>query len=364
MKHLPHTVIIIVLLMTAVMANAKSYQVTVAKLNVRKAPNTSGQVLGSLTQNATVEVNRISGGWAEISYKGQKAYISAQYITPAKSTTAKSNTSSKSSTAKSNTSSKSSTAKATTAKSTATSTGIGKSYVEGFHMTFGAYFTGRSFIGSSGIIKKGAIGYNRYGISFGPGFEYSGAVVRGKNANLLLGFRSGLYYDWHGTANFPDEGTDADHTQFGRVSTHSLTVPIQPMLSVEWKTGKSDMALGLFTGPIFEFNIAHNVLSWGIWDGNEYIQVMDYISGKEWYMKGPYETTWWSDASCCEVFNCYWGTGVYFQANRFRVQLASDWGIHRYVWTKGGLDDDETMVATERLFVNRFINLGFSITLF
>ena len=74
----------IALLMIAVMVSAKQYQVTASKLNVRNAPDTSGKVVGSLSQNATVEVNRISGGWAEITFKGQKAYISAQYITPVK----------------------------------------------------------------------------------------------------------------------------------------------------------------------------------------------------------------------------------------------------------------------------------------
>lgn len=361
MKKNPSLLIVTLALLMAVMVNAKPYQVTVAKLNVRNAPNTSGKVLGSLSQNATVEVNRVSGGWAEITFKGQKAYISAQYITPAKSSsTSKSTTSSKSS---ASTAKSSSTAKSKDTKSTKSS-GKAKSYVEGFHISLGAYWTARNFIDGSGIREMGANGFNRYGLTIGPGLEYNGAVYRGKKANILLGFRSGLYYDWHGTATFPDEGTDADHTQFGRVSTHSFTIPLQPMLSIEWKSGKSDMAIGWFTGPVFELFLAHNGIDWGVWDGIEYVEVCDYISGKDWYLKGSVETIWLENPDRCGVFNCYWGSGLYFQVNRFRIQLASDWGIHRYAWSKGGVYEDGQEVEGERLIINRFINLGFSVTLY
>ena len=75
----------------AVALFAKPYKITASKLNVRSTPDASGAVVGSLTQNTQVEVNRISGGWAEITFKGKKAYISAQYITPVSDSSTSSN---------------------------------------------------------------------------------------------------------------------------------------------------------------------------------------------------------------------------------------------------------------------------------
>ena len=169
----------IALLMIAVMVSAKQYQVTASKLNVRNAPDTSGKVVGSLSQNATVEVNRISGGWAEITFKGQKAYISAQYITPVKAAAKSNNTqnTNKNTAAKNN--------------SKGSKDTKNKSYVDGFHISLGAFWTGRNYVDETGIWPMGRDGNNRYGLSTGLGLEYSGAVYRGSKLNVLLGFQIG-----------------------------------------------------------------------------------------------------------------------------------------------------------------------------
>ena len=342
----------IALLMIAVMVSAKQYQVTASKLNVRNAPDTSGKVVGSLSQNATVEVNRISGGWAEITFKGQKAYISAQYITPVKAAAKSNNTqnTNKNTAAKNN--------------SKGSKDTKNKSYVDGFHISLGAFWTGRNYVDETGIWPMGRDGNNRYGLSTGLGLEYSGAVYRGSKLNVLLGFRSGLYYDWHGTLTWPDDGADPVHTQSYRVSVHSFTIPLQPMLSLEWKAGKVGMALGWFTGPVFELYLAHNDISWGTWDGQTYIMIDDYISGREWFMKGSFEPEEIEYPDRSGVFNCYWGTGMYFQVDRFRVQFSTDWGIHKYSWTNGGTRLDGSEADAQRCFINRFITLGFSVTLY
>ncbi|MEG0258305.1 MAG: N-acetylmuramoyl-L-alanine amidase [Lysinibacillus sp.] len=53
---------------------------TVANLNVRNAANDTAAVLGKLSKGETVQVNSISGYWAEIVYKGQKAYTHKSYL--------------------------------------------------------------------------------------------------------------------------------------------------------------------------------------------------------------------------------------------------------------------------------------------
>lgn len=66
---------------------AKTYRVTPKiGLNVRSGPGTSYKKYGALVCGTTVEVTGISGGWATISYGGQTAYVSAEYIEPVDST--------------------------------------------------------------------------------------------------------------------------------------------------------------------------------------------------------------------------------------------------------------------------------------
>lgn len=49
-------------------------------LNVRKEPNSSSQIIGTIQRNAIVDVYDISNGFARIKYNNQDAYISEKYI--------------------------------------------------------------------------------------------------------------------------------------------------------------------------------------------------------------------------------------------------------------------------------------------
>ena len=55
-------------------------KVTADKLNVRAEASTSGKVLGQLSQGTTVTVTQKSGDWCTIEYQGGIAYVSAQYL--------------------------------------------------------------------------------------------------------------------------------------------------------------------------------------------------------------------------------------------------------------------------------------------
>lgn len=55
--------------------------VTATKLNVRREPNTDGELLGQLVYGAAVEIlDTTTDGWCRIDYNGVPAYISATYI--------------------------------------------------------------------------------------------------------------------------------------------------------------------------------------------------------------------------------------------------------------------------------------------
>ena len=125
---------LVALLMMVVTLSAKTYQVTADKLNVRNAPE-KGAVIGSLTAGAEVEVVGISNGWAEITFKGKKAYISAKYITPVK----KSATSAKNTTKDVKPAKDTKTTKKNDKPATPTdATGISNPAIAGFHMTMDA----------------------------------------------------------------------------------------------------------------------------------------------------------------------------------------------------------------------------------
>ncbi len=51
------------------------------RLNVRKAPSTSADILGTLNLGDFVK-GKASNGWAEFEYKGAQAYVSAEYLSP------------------------------------------------------------------------------------------------------------------------------------------------------------------------------------------------------------------------------------------------------------------------------------------
>lgn len=54
--------------------------VNTPKLNVRQMPSTKAKIVGSLSAGDYIEVDSIEKGWAYISHKGQRAFISAKYI--------------------------------------------------------------------------------------------------------------------------------------------------------------------------------------------------------------------------------------------------------------------------------------------
>jgi len=55
--------------------------VTATKLNVRQTASTDSQVIGQLTQGDTITIERpVYPGFAEISYQGEKAYVSKKYL--------------------------------------------------------------------------------------------------------------------------------------------------------------------------------------------------------------------------------------------------------------------------------------------
>ncbi len=62
-------------------SGAATYKVTPAiGLNVRSGPGTSYNKLGALIFGTEIQVSGISSGWAQITYNGKTAYVSATYI--------------------------------------------------------------------------------------------------------------------------------------------------------------------------------------------------------------------------------------------------------------------------------------------
>ncbi len=65
-------------------ASGKTYVVKVnsGKLNVRKKPSASGVIVTKLSKGQAVTVSSQTKGWAKISVKGKKGYVSSKYIAP------------------------------------------------------------------------------------------------------------------------------------------------------------------------------------------------------------------------------------------------------------------------------------------
>ena len=369
---------------------AKPYKVTASKLNVRNAPNTSGAVVGSVTQNKQVDVVKISNGWAQINYNGQKAYVSAQYLTPAAGGAAESYSSSSSSKSSSSSSS--------------FNADFGTHCASGFHFSIGAFYalhTGKVYYDIPGHAEWKDVKWGKndagHGFSVGFGFEYNGVLHHGANVNICLGFRSGIYYDWVGTKKLKpsDFSSDADYGDYDfdygdydygdydygdwsnlfganmkrisyggidlgdfdlgdisdylggdggsgsgamtgsfktlRYSIHSITVPLQAQFALEFKGGK--MAAGVFSGPVFEFFIANNTIT--EYDGDNVLRY-NAINGKSKWVKGEGDDPKDRDkAYRMGVFNFMWGSGVFIQFNKFRLSVESDWSFY-YRYQRGG----------------------------
>lgn len=63
------------------MPSSDSYIIKAGKLNVRTEPNHKGEILGTLSSEQKVTVNGYENAdWAQIQFKGKKAYISTHFL--------------------------------------------------------------------------------------------------------------------------------------------------------------------------------------------------------------------------------------------------------------------------------------------
>ena len=385
------------LMLLVVAAFAKPYKVTASKLNVRSTPDASGAVVGSLTQNAEVDVTRISGGWAEITFKGKKAYISAQYITPvsgSRSSASSSSSSSKSSggnmppqnprknknntasnnSGKSSSSSgghmppqnprknKNNTASANSGKGggakVAHENSIEDPMISGFVATYdlrwamasGSYQKNKT--GGYQAMNMGADKKMINGLTTGFGFEYNAIVHRTNTANIMVGGRTGFSYDYFASGSFTSGSKETGDYMKGRCSYHSFTFPLQPQLSFEWVAGGINMGFGLFTGPVFEAYFMRNL--WLMETGTSMnMCVKNYVTG---HILGIGGSQTIPDEERGGKFNCMWDTGIFFQLGKFRFFFSTAWGIHNFMWTKGGGPNN---VPAWNAHVNRPVAFGF-----
>lgn len=75
--------LIVIFFATTASTLAKTYQVVCnSSLNVREKASANARILGSLSNNTTIDIISIDGEWAEIQYYGCTAYISSEYIKP------------------------------------------------------------------------------------------------------------------------------------------------------------------------------------------------------------------------------------------------------------------------------------------
>lgn len=66
-------------------AGATGSRFTTADLNVRSAPRTTGSVRGLLSRGTAVTLTGlVSGNWAQIQYRGERAWVSSDYLSGAK----------------------------------------------------------------------------------------------------------------------------------------------------------------------------------------------------------------------------------------------------------------------------------------
>ena len=57
-----------------------AYTVNYSYLNVRSGPGTSYKLLGKLSENQKIQVTQIKGGWAQITYQKQTAWVASRYL--------------------------------------------------------------------------------------------------------------------------------------------------------------------------------------------------------------------------------------------------------------------------------------------
>nr|WGD76495.1 SH3 domain-containing protein [Bacillus subtilis] len=63
------------------MPSSDTYIIKAGKLNVRTEPNHKGDILGTVSSEQKVKVDRfVNADWAQIHFKGKKAYISTHFL--------------------------------------------------------------------------------------------------------------------------------------------------------------------------------------------------------------------------------------------------------------------------------------------
>ncbi|ARI76235.1 N-acetylmuramoyl-L-alanine amidase [Halobacillus mangrovi] len=66
---------------TIVAAHEKeSYRVGVNSLNVRSEPNLQSSIIGSLSEQMVVKVDKVRNGWAHVNYSGVNGWVASQYL--------------------------------------------------------------------------------------------------------------------------------------------------------------------------------------------------------------------------------------------------------------------------------------------
>lgn len=60
--------------------STKSGKVTASNLNVRSTPSLNGKVLGKLAKGTTVTIHSEKTGWVEITFNGQHAWVSSEFV--------------------------------------------------------------------------------------------------------------------------------------------------------------------------------------------------------------------------------------------------------------------------------------------
>lgn len=351
--------IAVVSILFVLCAFGKTYKVTASRLNVRNAPNSQGAVLGSLPQSKEIEVVKINNGWAEIKFNGQKAYVSAQYLTPVSVSVAASATSES---RNSSASGASKTASSSSSDSRRPSAGFNSHCASGFHVSLGAFYSlhsARAYVGSTWRDVKFGTKDLGNGLEVGLGLEYNGVLHHGERINICLGFRSGVYYSWSGTKKLDQSDFDKINMELPaetyRASIHSITIPLQAQFALEFRGGR--MAAGVFSGPVFELFVANNTIE-DFGEGN--VLLSNEVSGKSRWIKGDgWELEVMDKADRKGVLNLMWGTGAFIQFNKFRISLETDWGLY-YRYTRGGTVDGEK-VDPIKAHLNKLLVAGFQI---
>jgi len=79
-KEFLQTVLLCICILTVSFVYAKSYRCTATKLNIRETMSASGNVIGQITQNETIEIQSIDGEWGMVLLNGDTGYVCMSYM--------------------------------------------------------------------------------------------------------------------------------------------------------------------------------------------------------------------------------------------------------------------------------------------